>query len=152
MLYVILVLHSVVFDHWPGTATEDTASGWHSVSTFTCWKALLGGDWRCLKSEEWVRAHTHTHNKYLQYVRTHLQSLRSTHSPNCLARPLAFTVRGEILMAVRCCEQWSRNWDQQAATSAASPHAQAPSLNHNDLTQLRAFKNYRASKWLKNAN
>lgn len=31
-----------------GTATEDTASGWHSVSTFTCWKALLGADWRCL--------------------------------------------------------------------------------------------------------
>lgn len=50
----LLLFYSLVvlFYHWPGTATEDTASGWHSVSTFTCWKALLGADWRCLESEE----------------------------------------------------------------------------------------------------
>ena len=32
----------------PGTATLDTVSGWHRVSTFTCWKALAYAVWRCL--------------------------------------------------------------------------------------------------------
>lgn len=39
-------------------------------------------------------------------------------------------------MAARCCEQQSRNLDQQAATSAASPRTAAPSLNHDHLTQV----------------
>ncbi len=36
----------------PGTATADTASGWHRVSTFTCWKALQAAVWRCLREKE----------------------------------------------------------------------------------------------------
>lgn len=33
----------------PGTATEETASGWHRASTFTCWKVFVDADCRCLE-------------------------------------------------------------------------------------------------------
>lgn len=49
--------------HWnsPGTATADTASGWHKVSTFTCWKALHAAVWWCLRDKQWG---LDNHNKY----------------------------------------------------------------------------------------
>lgn len=93
-----------------------------------CWE-LTGGAWNQKGGLETAHTHICTHTKTL--TQAHIAS-------NRLARALAFTVRVEILMEVRCCEQWSRNPDQQAATSAASLHTPAPasSLNHEDQRQV----------------
>lgn len=89
-----------------------------------CWEPT-GGAWN--QRRAWDSAHTKWHTTFL-YVHICLDfahSLSKAHMDcNRFARPLAFTVRFEILMVGRCCEQWSRNSDQQAATSAASPCAQ----------------------------
>jgi len=112
--------------HSPGTATEDMASGWHSVSTFTCWKALLGADWRCLESERRVSANTHTH------LHTHTHTHIATRT-----RCMSTGGRHEALSAAVSlyCKSWNidggwmlRASDQQAATSAAA-------LNHDGPTQ-----------------
>lgn len=67
----------------------------------------------------------HTAFLYAHICLDFAYSLSKAHmDSNHFARPLAFTVRFEILMVGRCCEQWSRNLDQQATTSAASPCAQ----------------------------
>lgn len=142
----------VVFYHWPGTATEDTASGWHSVSTFTCWKDLLGGDWRCLKPEEWVRACTHTHAHTSIYSMCASAVTQKHAQPKLLSAAVSlyckrWNINGrEMLRAV---EQKLRSAGSYISSLSSCP---APSLNHNDLTQLQAFRNSRASNWLKNAN
>lgn len=152
------MFNSVVFYHWPGTATEDTASGWHSVSTFTCWKALLGADWRCLKSEERVREHTHaaTHTACIYsmcaHICSHSETHTSTHSLKLLSR--AFSLYCKRWNINGCETLWAVEQKLRSAGSYISSLSSCPelSLNHNNLTQLKAFKNSGASKWLKNAN